>query len=214
MPPAGGRARSTPSPTVASGPRARLLHRAFVSRQLLDSRCSTPPLAAALAHCEAAAAIPAARRAIWRALRAALLRSAGTVTALLLLYLVTGLLVLGVGRALGRTTYVVAAVPAVATLVWLRRSPRRRRRRHRRVGQLDPCARRRARSTSSTASPRSMLILVAGIGVLVVGVLGALLRPATDASHRTARALRRRDDRTRACPTTSSCCTASGSSRR
>ena len=32
-----------------------------------------------------------------------------------------------------------------------------------------------------------MLMLVAGIGVLVVGVLGALLRPATDASHRTAR---------------------------
>ena len=40
-------------------------------------------------------------------------------TVLLLLYLVTGLLVLGVGRALGRSTYVVAAVPAVATLVWL-----------------------------------------------------------------------------------------------
>ena len=40
-------------------------------------------------------------------------------TALLLLYLVTGLLVLGAGRALGRSTYIVAAVPPAATLVWL-----------------------------------------------------------------------------------------------
>ena len=89
-------------------------------------------------------------------------------TALLLLYLVTGLLVLGVGRALGRTTYVVAAVPAVATLVWL-------------VVRRDDVAAGIDESVNWIPAlgveldlrvdgfAALMLILVAGIGVLVVG---------------------------------------------
>jgi multicomponent Na+:H+ antiporter subunit A len=90
------------------------------------------------------------------------------VTALLLLYLVTGLLVLGVGRALGRTAYVVAAVPAVATLVWL-------------VVRRDDVAAGIDESVNWIPAlgveldlrvdgfAALMLILVAGIGVLVVG---------------------------------------------